>query len=134
MRKTLLTALVISASVCTAFAQDQKTDASANVAVVKEADQKSNQVKQAQDWQNLLVTELKLTDEQVKKITELNKAFGDRRVAIEKNTDLSDEAKAERKTALLKAKEAQFTQLLTAEQQTKYKELVEAKTKEKKDN
>jgi len=133
MKKTLLTALIISASACAAFAQGQKADAPAN-AVVKETDQQSYQAKQAQDWQNLLVTELKLTDEQVKKIDAMNKAFGDRRVAIEKNTELTDEAKAERKTALLKAKETQFMQLLTPEQQTKYKELVEARNKEKKES
>lgn len=127
MRKALITALVISASACTASAQDQKTDAPANIAVLK--DQKSYEAKQAQDWQNTLVTELKLTDDQVKKITDLNKAFGDRRMAIEKNAELTDEAKAERKAALKKAQDAQFMKLLNGDQQAKYKELVEAKTK-----
>ena len=129
MKKTFFTALVIAASVCTAFAQDQKTEAPGNVAVVKLSDQKSNEAKQAQDWQNLLVTELKLTDEQVKKIAEMDKAFGERRVAITNNTELTDEVKAERKEALLKARDKQFLLLLTADQQAKYKELVDAKTK-----
>src|SRR4051812_3776986 len=129
MKKTFVTALVITASVCTAFAQDQKADAAANVTVVKESDQKSYEAKQAMDWQNLLVTELKLTDEQMKKIAEMDKAFGERRVAISKNTELTDEVKAERKEALLKARDKQFLQLLTADQQVKYKELVDAKTK-----
>ena len=105
MKKTFVTALVIAASVCTAFAQDQKADAPGNVAVVKQSDQKSNEAKQGQDWQNLLVTELKLTDEQLKKIAEMDKAFGERRVAITNNTELTDEAKAERKEALLKARD-----------------------------
>jgi hypothetical protein len=129
MKKAFVTALVIAASVCTAFAQDQKADAPGNVVVVKESDQKSYEAKQAQDWQNLLVTELKLTDEQMKKIAEMDKAFGDRRMAISKNTELTDEVKAERKEALLKARDKQFLQLLTADQQAKYKELVDAKTK-----
>jgi len=134
MRKVLFTALIISASVCTAFAQGQKTDASANAPVVKETDQKSYEAKQAQDWQNLLAKELKLTDEQVNKIAALNKAFGDRGLAIENNAELSNEVKAERKAALKKAQEAQFMQLLTADQQARYKELVAAKTSEVKNN
>ena len=96
--------------------------------VVKETEQKSDVAKQAQNWQNLLVTELKLTDEQVKKIADMDKAFGDRRVAITKNTELTDEEKTERKAALLKARDRQFLQLLTPDQQARYKELVEAKT------
>jgi Spy/CpxP family protein refolding chaperone len=128
MKKTLLTALIISASVSTTFAQDQKQVVSTDITVVKDADQKSPEVKRAQDWQNTLATELKLTDEQSKKIAELDKAFGERRQAIHNNAILNDEAKKERKMALLKAKEAQFAKLLTPEQQARYKELVAAKT------
>jgi Spy/CpxP family protein refolding chaperone len=128
MKKTFLTALIICASVCTAFAQDQKATTASDATVTKETDQKTMDAKKAQEWQNL-VTELKLTDEQVTKIAEMNKAFGERRKAIENNADLTDEAKAERKAALKKAQEAQFTRLLTPEQQAKYKELMEAKNK-----
>jgi Spy/CpxP family protein refolding chaperone len=127
MKKALLTALIISASVCTAFSQTTKTQVSTDVAVAKGTDKKSTEVKQAQEWQALLVTELKLTDEQQKKITELNKAFGEREKSIENNAELTNEAKAERKTMLKKAQETQFLKLLTPEQQARYKELVEKK-------
>jgi Spy/CpxP family protein refolding chaperone len=127
MKKALLTALIISASVCTAFSQTSKTQVSPDVAVAKGADKKSTEVKQAQEWQALLVTELKLTDEQQKKIAELNKAFGEREKSIENNAELTNEAKAERKTMLKKAQETQFLKLLTPEQQARYKELVEKK-------
>jgi Spy/CpxP family protein refolding chaperone len=128
MKRMLLTAVVIAASVCTAFAQEQKTNTS-TVPIAKETEQKTWEPKQAQEWQNLLVTELKLTDEQQKKIADLNKAFGERRKAIENNADLTDEAKAERKAMLKKAQEAQFNKILTPEQQARYKELVEARSK-----
>jgi Spy/CpxP family protein refolding chaperone len=127
MKKTLFTALVVAASVCTTFAQDQKTTPPADAPVAKQADAKSPEVKQAEEWQNLLVTELKLTDEQQKKIAELNKAFGERKQAIESNTTLTDEAKAERKAMMKKAQETQFLKILTPEQQARYKELVEAR-------
>ena len=131
MKKTLLTALVIFSSVCAAFAQSPKEATTSNATTVaNETDQKSAEVKQTREWQDMLVTELKLTDEQKKKIADLNKAFGERREAIENNASLTDEAKTERKTALKKAQDAQFTRLLTPEQQVKYKELVETKTVE----
>jgi Spy/CpxP family protein refolding chaperone len=129
MKKTLLTALVIAASVCTAIAQDHKTTTSSDAPVVKEADQKAAQAKKAQEWQELLKTELKLTEEQQTKIAELNKAFSERRQAIHNNTTLNDEAKTEKKMALKKAWDTQFLQILTPEQQVRYKELVEAKGK-----
>jgi hypothetical protein len=128
MKRTLLTILVMGASFCTAFSQNTKTETTAE-APVKETTQKTATVKQTQDWQNTLVTELKLSDEQVKKIADLNKAFGEREKAIENNANLSDEAKQERKTALKKAQEAQFVKLLTEEQQAKYKELLESKAR-----
>jgi Spy/CpxP family protein refolding chaperone len=127
MKRTLLTALIIFVSVCTCFSQTTKTQVSAETPVTKEADQKSTEVKKAQEWQALLVTELKLTDEQVKKIADLNKAFAERGQAIDNNTTLSDEAKIERKAMMKKAQEAQFLKLLTPEQQARYKELVEGK-------
>ncbi len=128
MKRTLLTALVMAASVCTVFAQDQKATAPV-AAPAAQPGQKTAAIKQAQDWQDQLVTELKLTDDQQKKIADLNKAFGERRKAIENNAELTDEAKAERKAMLRKALETQFLQLLTTEQQARYKELLEAKNK-----
>ena len=127
MKKTLLTAVIISASVSATFAQDQKQVLSSDAPVAVAAEQKSPEMKRGQDWQSTLVTELKLTDEQSRKIAELDRAFGERRQAIHNNAELSDEMKQERKMALLKAKEAQFSKLLTADQLTRYKELVAAK-------
>src|SRR5215211_2821967 len=124
MKKIFLFAVIISASVCTAYAQEQKTTQQ------KEIDQKSYQAKQAQDWENLLKTELKLTDDQLTKIAVVNKDFSEKKEAILKDATLTDDAKKEKKMALKKEKEAKFTEILTVEQQAKYKELVEAKMKE----
>ncbi len=129
MKKTLLTALVIAASVCTAFAQDQKATTTSDAPVVKEADQKSTEAKKAQEWNELVKTELKLTDEQQQKIAELNKVFGERRQSIHNNTTLTDEEKSQKKMALKKAWDTQFLNLLTPEQHAKYKELLETKCK-----
>ena len=128
MKKTLLTALVMCASVLAVSAQDQKATTASNAPVVaKEADQKAMQAKKAQEWNDLLKSELKLTDEQVTKIAELNKAFGERRQAIHNNATLTDEVKNEKKMALKKAWDTQFLNILTPEQQVRYKELLEVK-------
>ncbi len=129
MKRTLLTALVFCASVCAVSAQDQKATTTSNPAIEKEADQKAVQAKKAQEWNDLLKTELKLTEEQQTKIAELSRAFGERRQAIHNNTTLTDEAKTEKKMALKKAWDTQFLNILTPEQQARYKELVATKNK-----
>lgn len=128
MKKIMLFAVIASASVCTAYAQDQKTNQTPPQ-TVKEVDQKSYEAKQADDWDNLLKTELKLTDEQSTKIAVVNNEFSQKKQAIENDASLSDDAKKEKKEALKKDKEAKFTEVLTPEQQTKYKQLVDAKMK-----
>ncbi len=126
MKRTLFTALIIAASVCTASAQDAKATATSNATTVKENDQKATEAKQAQ-WQNL-VTELKLTDDQQKKIAEMNKAFDERQQNMENNPAYTEEFKAERRVVLKKARETQLLKLLTPEQQARYKEIMAAKS------
>lgn len=135
MKKIMLFAVAVAASVCTVNAQEQKAaqqpaQQTTQPQVVKEVDQKSYEAKQAQDWQNLLKTELKLTEEQSVKLAIINKEFTEKKEAILKDASLNDEAKKEKKTALKKDKEAKTLEVLTPEQQTKYKQLVEAKMKE----
>ncbi len=136
MKKVLFTAFIVSASIGAAIAQDQKGVASASTTASKESAPKSPEAQRAQEWQNLVATELKLTDDQKKKIAEMDQAFGERRKAIVSNTEIEGPAKREKIMALYKEKEEQFNQLLTAEQQTKYKALVEARMQQapKKEN
>jgi Spy/CpxP family protein refolding chaperone len=132
MKKIILSAAIVSASVCAAYAQDQKTTQPAQQAV-KETDQKSYEAKQATEWENRLKTELKLTDEQLTKIAIVNKDFTDKKEAILKDATLTDDAKKEKKEALKKEKDARFFEILTPEQQMKYKQMTEEKMKQMKE-
>jgi len=127
MKKILLSVVIISASVCAAYAQDQKTTQQGSQ-VIKENDQKSQQAKQ-QEWDNMLKTELKLTDEQSTKLAAINKEFYAKKDAILNDASLTDDAKKEKKMALKKDKEAKTLEVLTPEQQVKYKQIVEEKMK-----
>ena len=132
MKKILLSAVILSASVV-AYSQDQKTtepQPQPQTQVIKETDQKSYEAKQA-EWDNLLKAELKLTEEQVTKIAVIKKEFTDKKEALMKDANLTDEARKEKKMALKKEKEAKFLEVLTTEQQTKYKQLLEAEAKKK---
>ncbi|HTM93628.1 MAG TPA: hypothetical protein VL095_14505 [Flavisolibacter sp.] len=132
MKKILLSAAIVSASVCAAYAQDQKTTQPAQQ-VVKETDQKSYEAKQATEWENRLKTELKLTDEQLTKIAIVNKDFADKKEAVLKDATLTDDARKEKKEALKKEKESKFFEILTPEQQMKYKQMTEEKMKQMKE-
>jgi hypothetical protein len=101
--------------------------------VVKETDQKSYEAKQASEWEARLKTELKLTDEQLTKIAIANKEFTEKKEAILKDASLTEEARKEKKAALKKEKETKFFEILTAEQQTKYKQMTEEKMKQTKE-
>jgi hypothetical protein len=132
MKKILLSVVILSASVV-AYSQDQKTtepQPQPQTQVIKETDQKSYEAKQA-EWDNLLKAELKLTEEQVTKIAVIKKEFTDKKEALMKDANLTDEARKEKKMALKKEKEAKFLEVLTTEQQTKYKQLLEAEAKKK---
>ena len=127
MKKILFTAVIISASVFAAYAQDQKTTQQGSQ-IVKENDQKSQQAKQ-QEWDNMLKTELKLSDEQLTKLAAINKEFSAKKDAILNDVSLTDDAKKEKKMALKKDKEAKTLEVLSPEQQVKYKQLMEEKMK-----
>lgn len=129
MKKILLSAVIVSACVYVASAQEQKPVQQPSQ-VVKQNDQQSYQAKQAADWNNLLRTELKLTDDQVTKIAIINKDFADKKDAILKDATLADDAKLEKKEALKKDREAKMNEVLTPDQQVKYKQLMDAKMKE----
>lgn len=128
MKKIMLFAVIASASVCTAYAQGQKTN-QAPPQTVKVVDQKSYEAKQAGDWDTLVKTELKLTNEHSTKIAVINSEFNQKKQAIVNDASLSDDAKKEKKEALEKRREAKFAEVLTLEQQAKYKQLSDAKIK-----
>jgi Spy/CpxP family protein refolding chaperone len=132
MKKIFLSAAIVTASVCAAYAQDQKATQPVPQ-VVKETDQKSYEAKQASEWEARLKTELKLTDEQLTKIAIANKEFTEKKEAILKDASLTEDARKEKKAALKKEKETKFFEILTPEQQTKYKQMTEEKMKQTKE-
>jgi uncharacterized membrane protein YgaE (UPF0421/DUF939 family) len=115
MKKLMLLLLAGSLVSAVAFAQDQK------------------EVKHDKtEWDKKVKDELKLTDEQVVKYDALNKEYQDKFDALSKDGGLTKEAHKEKKMALKKEKEGKLFEFLSADQQVKYKELIEKKKKESK--
>ena len=115
MKKTLLL-LIASAMVSTA--------------VLAQLEQKKDYSKERTEWENKVKTELKLSNDQIVKFDALNKEYNEKIELIALDANLSKEAQKEKKMALKKEKEAKLNEILTTEQQTKYKEMVEKKKKE----
>lgn len=116
--KKILLCLVITAMVSTvAIAQDQVQD------------QKFKQQERT-EWEKKIKDELKLTADQTTKFDALSKEYNDKIDALMGDASLSKDAQKEKKMALKKEKETKLMEFLTAEQQTKYKELMEKKKKE----
>ena len=112
MKKIFLLA-AIAAITSSAIAQDQPP-------VVAE----KKEVKQTpSEWELKVKTDLKLTDEQVEKYSALNKEYSAKIDALMKDETINKDVQKEKKMALKKEKEDKFLELLTSEQQTKYKEL-----------
>ena len=115
MKKTLLL-LIASAMVSTAALAQQE--------------QKKDYSKERTEWENKVKTELKLTTDQAVKYDALNKEYNEKIELIALDASLSKEAQKEKKVALKKEKEVKLNEILTPEQQTKYKEMMEKKKKE----
>ena len=86
--------------------------------------------KEYAEWQQKVKDELKLTDEQVAKWEALNKEAKEKMDALSQDATLSKEVQKEKKMAIKKEKEAKFLELLTPDQQVKYKEMMEKKKKD----
>lgn len=99
-------------------AQDQKAQQDPQKAAAEKA-----------EWDRTVKAELKLTADQVTKYDALSKEYGDKITALKSDASLDENARKERKMALKKEKEAKLAEFLTAEQQMKYKELVDKKMK-----
>lgn len=138
MKKIFLTAVIGALLTSVAIAQDPKAQdqkvaeqKSVEQKNQKESEQKAQMAKQAEEWEKILKAELKLTDAQLEKYNALNQEFSEKKQAILNDASLTPEAKKEKKTALKKEKEAKLNEILTPEQQAKYKELKESMEKKK---
>ena len=93
-------------------------------------DQKDAKQHDKTEWEKKIKAELKLTDDQSSKYDALNKEYEGKFQALMNDASLTKEAQKEKKMALKKEKEDRFLAFLTPEQQTNYKEIIEAKKKE----
>ncbi len=82
------------------------------------------------NWDKKLKDELKLTDEQAGKYDAINKEYQSKIDAVLNDASLTKEAQKEKKMALKKEKQAKLMEVFSAEQQTKYNEMMEKKKKD----
>ena len=118
MKKLLLSCIIASMFCLTASAQ-----------LAQENKEKDRQ-KEYAEWQQKIKDELKLTDDQVSKWNALDTEYKDKMNATMQATNLDKEAQKEKMIGLRKEKNVKFLELLTADQQAKYKEIIEKKKKE----
>lgn len=112
--KKMLLLLMISGFACTAvFAQDDK-------------DHKDKKADKA-EWEKKFKEELKLTADQTVKYDALTKEYQGKFDELMKDASLTDDARKEKKMGLKKEKEGKLMEILTPDQQAKYKEMMEKK-------
>ena len=93
-------------------------------------EQDKNMKKDYTEWDKKVKDDLKMTSEQAAKYDALNKEYKEKIDALMADANLNKDVQKEKKMALKKEKEAKFLEILTADQQVKYKEMVESKKKE----
>jgi len=116
-----------------ALAQEtkEKSGPDPKAAVEQKDAKKAPDMKAARaEWEKKIKDELKLTAEQSTKFDALNKEYNDKIDAAAQDATLDKDSQKEKKMTLKKEKEARFFEILTPEQQTAYKELMEKKKKE----
>jgi hypothetical protein len=122
MKKLFLIVFVASFAATSAFAQEKEVKPTTDQKDMKSADQ-MKQDKAA--WEKKFKEELKLTPEQTVKYDALNKEYGEKFEALSKDASLDKDAQKEKKMGLKKEKEAKLLEILTPEQQEKYKEMMD---------
>lgn len=118
MKKLFLLAMITAMVATTAVAQNTKSEAKQNKT----------------EWEKKIKADLNLSADQSAKWDGVVSDFNVKFDALKKDeANLDKDAYREKKMALKKEKEAKILEILTPEQQTKYKEIVEkAKTEMKK--
>lgn len=120
MKKSLFVFIAASFIAVSAQAQDQP-----------QVSPDKKEVKlEAIDWEKKFKDELRLNEEQTVRYDALNKEYKEKIDAVLKDASLSKEVQKEKKMALKKEKEARLFEILSPEQQAKYKELKEQKEKQ----
>ncbi len=132
MKKLFLLGIVVMVTAISAVAQEKETAPAKKDAkpTTEQKDVKpatSDQVKPDHiDWDKKIKDDLKLTNEQSEKYDALNKEYREKIDAVLKDASLDKDAQKEKKMNLKKEKEGKFLEILTPEQQTKFKELKES--------
>jgi hypothetical protein len=98
--------------------------------VMAQENKDKDKQKDHSEWQQKIKDELKLSADQVSKWDALNKEYKEKMDAAAQTPGLDKDAQKAKKMELKKEKEAKFMELLSAEQQAKYKEMIEKKKKE----
>jgi hypothetical protein len=122
MKKLFLIVFVAAFAATSTFAQEKEVKPTTDQKDMKSADQRK-QDKAA--WEKKFKEELKLTPEQTVKYDALNKEYGEKIEAVLKDESLDKDAQKEKKMGLKKEKEAKLLEILTTEQQAKYKEMMD---------
>ena len=94
------------------------------------AQEQKNVKQDRSEWEKKIKDELKLTADQTVKYDALSKEFNDKIDALMSDASLTKEVQKEKKMALKKEKESRLMEILTTDQQAKYKEIMEKKKKE----
>ena len=85
--------------------------------------------KDRSEWEAKVKDELKLTPDQAAKFEAVCKEYNDKMDAVAQDATSTKEAQSDRKKALKKEKETKLFEFLSADQQAKYRQLVEEKKK-----
>jgi Spy/CpxP family protein refolding chaperone len=101
-----------------------------SAAAIAQMDVKKDYKKERTEWETKIKTDLNLTADQSAKFDALNKEYNEKIDAIAMDATTDKAALKEKKMALKKEKETKLFEILTAEQQTKYKEIMEKKKKD----
>jgi Spy/CpxP family protein refolding chaperone len=122
MKKLFLVVIVAAFAVTAAVAQEPKEKPA-----TEQKDLKSPEQMKADKaaWEKKFKEELKLTPEQTVKFDALNKEYSEKIDVVLKDASLAPEVQKEKKMGLKKEKEAKLLEILTPEQQAKYKEMME---------
>ena len=115
MKKLIVSCMIACMFCLPAFSQENKD---------------KDRQKEYAEWQQKIKDDLKLSDDQVGKWNALDAEYKDKMNATMQATNLDKDAQKAKMIELRKEKHTKFLELLSADQQAKYNEIIEKKKRE----
>jgi Spy/CpxP family protein refolding chaperone len=129
MKKMLVLIAFMAIVSAGAIAQNQRSQNQRSQDQTRAQQHPQREARDKAEWDRKIISELKLTQEQQTKYHDISREYDQQIDALKNDQSLTNEARKQRKMALKQEKMDKVNEILTPDQQARYKEMIDKKMK-----